>query len=369
MSEDKKMADTFQCPSCGGNMTFDPTTQSLKCGSCGSIEKIETFERPIVEYDFKNFLRENKDKLTNTWEEMSKILKCKSCGAEIVVPPLDTSIACSFCGSSHVEKLDNKDVLKPENLIPFKISFQQSQEIFKKWAENRFMTPFNFKKLYSSDKITGLYAPYWTFDSNTFSNYAVQLGTHYTTMETYTTMENGKSVTHTRPVVHTIWHTKRGTYSEFCDDVFVNGSKNVDPKLSEKVSHYDFKQLVSYNSDYLSGFKAEKYSINIEQAWGIAQEKIREILSQHIRSQQRADEVGGVQLNTQHDNVTFKYVLVPLWISVFNYKNKSFVSLINGQTGRIEGHYPISVLKVIFIVIISVLVVGAGVYFLNYYTQ
>jgi hypothetical protein len=52
---------------------------------------------------------------------------------------------------------------------------------------------------------------------------------------------------------------------------------------------------------------------------------------------------------------------LPLWISAYKYKDKTYRFLINGQTGRVSGEYPKSPLK-IAMVVLGVIIIAAAAY-------
>jgi len=61
-----------------------------------------------------------------------------------------------------------------------------------------------------------------------------------------------------------------------------------------------------------------------------------------------------------HDR-RFNYVLLPLFISNYTYREKLFNFYINGATGRIAGRYPKSAAKIFGIILFGIaLVAGVG---------
>jgi hypothetical protein len=59
----------------------------------------------------------------------------------------------------------------------------------------------------------------------------------------------------------------------------------------------------------------------------------------------------------------FKHVLLPIWISAYRYKDKTFQFLVNGQTGEVQGKAPLSVWKITLLVIFLLIITGAMVWF------
>jgi predicted RNA-binding Zn-ribbon protein involved in translation (DUF1610 family) len=118
-NSDAKQEETerFICPSCAGNMIFDPKKQKLVCLYCSNESEINFEKENINEYDFYN--AENTS--NKNWGNEKRIIKCESCGAETVLDENITAQFCAFCGSSHIIKTEESAGIVPESLIPFKI--------------------------------------------------------------------------------------------------------------------------------------------------------------------------------------------------------------------------------------------------------
>ncbi|MFN2237295.1 MAG: hypothetical protein ACK2U1_23950, partial [Anaerolineales bacterium] len=59
-------------------------------------------------------------------------------------------------------------------------------------------------------------------------------------------------------------------------------------------------------------------------------------------------------------DMTFKYVLLPLWIGTYHYQGKPYQVLVNGQTGKVSGEKPRDSIKTIMIftgMILSLLII------------
>ena len=55
--------------------------------------------------------------------------------------------------------------------------------------------------------------------------------------------------------------------------------------------------------------------------------------------------------------MTFKHVLLPVWIAAYRYKDKPYQFLVNGQTGEVVGKAPWSFWKIFFFSLFCVAVV------------
>ena len=74
------------------------------------------------------------------------------------------------------------------------------------------------------------------------------------------------------------------------------------------------------------------------------------------KKKRKADSVSKLTFNTAYSKVTYKYVLAPIWIANFKFKEKVYNIVINGQTGQIRGEAPVSPAKVAIAIGIAVAV-------------
>ncbi|HHV59247.1 MAG TPA: hypothetical protein GXX49_02940 [Clostridiaceae bacterium] len=355
-TESREETDKFACPGCGANMTFNPDTQTLYCQYCGKSIDIKA-NGDIDEHDFYTANDNAKD-----WGKENRVIKCESCGAQTLLETYSTAQFCAFCGSSHVVKVDESAGIPPQSLIPFKVSLNKATELFKKWIKRRFFAPKAVKTDSQIKKISGVYIPCWTYDSNTFSNYVAEKGTYYYVTRTHWVTRNGKRervVTRERRIR---WRWVSGTYSRFFDDVLVNASKNADSKLMKKLEPFNMKELVPYDSKFLTGFLAERYSIGLDPGWEIAKQEIKAQIRQGVINQINGDEVRNLKIDTRYSNITYKHILLPVWMASYKYKDKIYRFMVNGQTGEVQGYSPVSPWKVVAVVVAVLALLCIGLY-------
>ncbi len=64
------------------------------------------------------------------------------------------------------------------------------------------------------------------------------------------------------------------------------------------------------------------------------------------------------KVDTSISDVTFKHILVPVWIAAYRYRGESFRFVVNGQTGQVAGERPWSIWKLTFAAIAVAIVAG-----------
>lgn len=348
-----------QCASCGGNTVYDPASGTLKCPFCGNEQTLEKTYHNVVEHDFLQALEEK----THNWHDGERVFHCENCGAETILDQHRVADFCSFCGSSHITLSDHDAGIKPALVVPFKISKEEAVEKFKDWMKKRYFAPTKLLQSYTLNALSGAYIPYWTFDAHTNSSYVVRIGTYYYVTVTRTEMRDGKPVQVTEQVRKIRWRTETGTYREFFDDVLVRASQNVASDLIHKVEPFQLGELVDYQSAYLSGFLAERYSIPLKEGWNDATHIIDDRIQNGIYGQVFGDVVEIVNVSTDYKNITYKHILLPIWISSFHFNNKLYRFLVNGQTGKVTGQSPISIVKVSLLVVAIITIIAVVAFF------
>ncbi len=216
-----------------------------------------------------------------------------------------------------------------------------------------------------SNGVKGVYIPAWTYDSNTETDYTGERGVDYQETETYTDYENGKPVTRTRTVTKTRWYPVRGHVRNTFQDVLVLASESLPRKHADKLAPWDLKNLTPYTDDYLSGFVAESYQIDLPHGFDRAREIMEPTIRQTICSDIGGDHQRIGSTNTAYNDIKFEHLLLPIWISAYRYLEKTYQFLVNARTGEVQGERPWSVWKIVLLVVTILAVIGIIVMLVN----
>lgn len=338
-----------KCPDCGGVMDFDPTTGGLSCPYCGHTETIPVSEEEPSAAEEQDF--SNADKVENCdWGAAKKTVLCKACGAESVYDALEISAVCPFCGSNQVMEAADQNTMAPGGVVPFQITDDKAADLFKAWIKKRWFCPKLAKESAKAKHFKGIYLPYWTFDAQTKSEYIGEYGKD----RTVGSGDDERTVTD--------WYPTKGQYEENFDDELVVATTNHNQSILRKLEPFDTAANKTYKPEYVAGFIAERYAVGIKDAWKMAVESIKNKLSSaitsKIRKEKNADHVRSLQVNTVYNNITYKYLLLPVWLSSYKYKDKVYQFMVNGQTGKVAGKTPISAIKVIITVVAALVALG-----------
>lgn len=351
------------CKNCAASLNFEPGTSSLKCPYCGTVNEIEVDKEELTtalkEIDFMKFISDSSNAEVPRQEEA--FVKCTACGAETTIPANVTSSECAFCGTPLIKDQSQiKDVIKPSAVIPFKISKNDAVNKFGEWMKKGFWAPKKAKEYAKPQKIQGIYTPYWTYDSSTITNYTGERGTDYQTTESYTNSD-GESAT--RTVTKTRWNSVSGRVSDYFNDVLVVATESLPKNHVYALEPWNMADLAPFNKKYLAGLKAESYQTNVKDGFDIAKTIMDKTIEETVKNDIGGDHQRISSKNSAYNDVTFKHVLLPIWLSSYRFKDKIYRFVVNGQTGKVEGKRPVSVAKVIFAILIVVAIIFAIIYF------
>jgi DNA-directed RNA polymerase subunit RPC12/RpoP len=345
----------FPCSSCGANLLFAPGQQALNCPYCDSANEIAVSDIPVVENDFHQKLTElekhpGKDDVIEVCE-----IKCDACGAEFSITPGETAGECAYCATPFVLEPHTDVILKPQALLPFKITSKDGMQEFRAWVSKLWFAPNKLKEYArTSEKLKGIYLAHWTYDSNTVTSYMGSRGEHYYVTEHYTDSE-GKS--RTRQVRKTRWYPASGIVTVNFDDILVVANDSLPRKYTEKLEPWDLENVVPYTEEYLSGFSSERYSVGLAEGFDMAKDQVDNVLVRTIKRDIGGDEQRIHSRYTDWNNVTYKHVLLPVWVTAYRYDKKVFRVVINARTGEVQGERPWSWVKIILTALLVIAVI------------
>lgn len=340
-------------------MTHDAAKGKLTCGYCGYSEDIVVEKTEVKEYNLEEALRSGNIK--KGWGTELKSLSCKSCGAVSEISPTVQSTTCPFCGSSQIiDEKPPEDVFTPENLVPFIVDKNKALESFKVWIGSgfaAFFRPSALKSNWQIGKINGMYVPFWTFDADTHSRWSAMAGYHYD-------VEEKQSDGTTKKTQKTRWEPASGAHKQFYDDELVCASKGLDSGMIETLEPFDMKKLTPYKTEYLAGYGAERYTVDLKQGWGIGQKQIQEKIRDACAKAVPGDTVKDLNVNTSWNDMKFKHILLPVWVATYEFGGKTYRFLVNGESGEISGEAPLDWVKVI-VTIVILCAIAAVIYFIS----
>ncbi|MBQ8970332.1 MAG: hypothetical protein IJ073_03355 [Lachnospiraceae bacterium] len=340
------------CPACGGGLLFDPTLGKLKCEFCDSVytpEEVEALwaqkageeSQGLAEPDGGSpdggeTVREYEPVDFGADEEM-RSYSCSTCGAELLADKTTAVMRCPYCGNQTIVEEQFSGAIRPDYIIPFAQTKDQAEEKYYEFYRKRFLLPKSFKNDNHVEEIQGVYVPFWMFSGR------VHLEGSYIAYDEDEDDDGHKYITG-RYEVH-----RRG-YLDF-ENVPADASERMDDDLMDSVEPYKLDGLKDFSMVYLPGFMAERYDVSEEESRERGHDRAEGSIKSEVRKTIKHDGIDQADEKFWYENESTKYALMPVWLLVTKWKDKTFKFAMNGQTGRMVGDLPVSAGKMIGVLV------------------
>lgn len=364
------MTDTFthKCPNCGGPLLFDPKDQKFHCEYCLNVyteDEVTAYDTAQREAHLENdptspleseltFSAESQEDEMTTEEKATfkeatgtdgmaedtldgamELFNCPSCGAQIVTEATTAATYCYYCHNPVVLSGRLSGKFLPEKVLPFTIEKEEAIETFLAWTKKKWFIPKDFFNKEQIDKMTGVYFPYWVVDAEIEG----QMHGMGTTIRIWRVGD----IEYTETKQFDVERQGKISFKELIKNAL---SKNVQQKMVEAVQPFLLDKAVSFKSQYLAGFQAEKRDIEYE----TIQKSIQNELKDYSESLLRDTASGYTTLTKLRtdislDNEDNQYVLLPIWVVTYRSNEQSkkiYYYAMNGQTGKVSGILPVS---------------------------
>ena len=350
----------FPCDQCGSDYRFDPAKGHLVCDHCGHSETIGSGPWKGAALKELDFTAASDDQLPEADIEETRISSCPNCAAQVEFDPATHAAECPFCATPIVTDTGTSRHIKPRGVLPFSVDERTAHKAMADWLGRLWFAPGGLKQYARKGrKMQGIYVPYWTFDADTKSSYRGERGTVY--YETRTVTRDGKKVQ--EKVAKVRWRSVAGRVARFFDDVLVLASHSLPKRYTDALEPWDLPALEPYQPQFLAGFRAEAYTIELSDGYKQARQHMARMIERDVRFDIGGDRQRIHDIDTEVSDVTFKHILLPVWLAAYKYRGTTFRFVVNGRTGRVQGERPWSVIKITIAVILALLV-AAGIGYL-----
>ncbi|MEL7099599.1 MAG: TFIIB-type zinc finger domain-containing protein, partial [Pseudomonadota bacterium] len=317
--DDTQTDHRFPCDNCGADFRFDPDAGALICDHCGNTQSLQdTGRRPaaLAELDFKAAIAAE---LPATEMEVTRVSQCPNCGAQVEFDPDVHATDCPFCATPVVTGTGTHRHIKPRGVLPFALTEKEARGAMTKWLGSLWFAPSGLSDYARKGRpMQGIYVPYWTFDADTKTGYSGERGDVY--YVTRTVMRDGEPTEVREAKVR--WSPRTGRTARFFDDVLVLASRSLPKRFTDALEPWDLSQLAPYAPEYLAGFRAEGYQVELEDGFDEARVHMDRVIERDVRFDIGGDRQRIHQLSTDVSAVTFKHILLPVWLAAYKYNGK-----------------------------------------------
>lgn len=346
-----------KCPSCNASINYNPKSKNWVCEYCGSkftLEELEANERNFESTSVKDSKELKKNKKGKEEDvEMDEYL-CQDCGAKIVADKNTAATFCVYCKNTAILKSRLTEEFSPSQIIPFAKTKEDAVEAFKEVGKGRFLMPKEFADPKNIEEIKGIYIPFWLYSCKMHGK-VTGIGKRISSWST-----------------HDYIYTKTDTYNversgdfEF-NKIPVDGSVRFNDAIMNSIEPFDYKDLTDFSYSYLSGFLAEKYDVEKEEAKKITIDRAQDTCYSELISSVSYSSFMPETKEQQIKEETIDYVLLPVWMVNIKYNEKFYTFAMNGQTGKMIGDIPYSKKKAFIFFSIVFLVIFVIVAIISY---
>ncbi len=352
----------YECPACGGMMEFNVATQKLRCPYCATELAADALEDEEENQDeqadgsagaAEDSFAAQSGNYTQEELEHLKVYSCKSCGAEIVAEENTVSSKCPYCGNNVVMTGQFAGGKKPDGVIPFKITKEEAQNIYKEHIKTRWLAPKIFKDNRKIDEIKGVYVPFYLVSGTAYSHVS---GMGYSIGRRWSDKEYDYTETKEYEIDRDM-NLPVADIPSLCTD-------KANSILMESIEPFDTKGLKPYAGGFLAGFAAESYKEDyVPKCLAKAKERMATSVYDALTSSITEYSSNNITNHTEKiGNLTYKYCLLPVWFFTERYNDKAWNVVINGQTGKVAGVLPEDKKKFTLSVLIKAVVIAAVAY-------
>ena len=322
----------YKCPNCSADLKFNAKTQTFTCEYCSSsFTEAEMKQIAASQEQYAAQRPEEEIQTDQEFAEHTSVYSCDSCGASIMADDTTAATFCYYCHNPIILKGRVSGDFRPSYVLPFQIDRAAAVEHFRSWCKKRWFLPRNFLSEAQQEKITGLYVPFWVTDvdvngemdalgkkirSWTSGSY------RYTETREYALTRKAKIVLRGLPA---------------------DGASHIDDELMEAVEPFDYRQVKPFAMQYLSGFFAEKYDMDMAAMFPRIQKRAVQASDTLLRgTMKNYTTVSVTRSDIKVMNTTWQYMLLPVWFMTYKYNGKIYEFALNGQSAKFVGNPPLN---------------------------
>jgi predicted RNA-binding Zn-ribbon protein involved in translation (DUF1610 family) len=349
---------TYPCRQCGGQLEFDIGSQKLVCPHCGNAQNIVYDRRRVMpEHDYrKTVTTERSDGARrSTLVEGEKEVVCQNCGGHTTFAGTLTSTRCPYCATP-IQRDDIHDAparLPADGIMPFQVDRKKAEAALHQWIHSRWFAPNEFKKYNRTGSFASVYAAYFAYDADTDTRYEGQRGDNYTV--TVGSGDNRRTETRTR------WTSVSGEVHNIFEDLTVLANDGFDRKHVGELEPWPLDGARPFSAEYIAGHLCRTYDHDVEDCFGEARQRMEDEIKATVRHDIGGDRQDIDEMHTRFNALTFRHVLLPIWLLTIIFQGRPFQVFINGITGEVHGQRPYSAIKIAALVVLVLVIAVVGI--------
>ena len=279
----------YKCPACTAPLHFVGASGKLECDFCGSKYDVAEIEALYADKEAKAVeaakqadakAEQNRKKMADMeadgWDTSGlnsdwgkdadgmKAYSCPSCGAELICDETTAATSCPYCGNPTVVPGQFSGALKPEFVLPFKMTKDDAVRALRAHYRGKPFLPRSFTAGNHIEEIQGVYVPFWLFDGGAEGE------VDYKAANSRTYKDDDYEVTETDH-----YDVHRGGSIAF-EKIPVDASSKMPDDHMDSIEPFDYTQMQPFSTAYLPGYLADKYDVTVDDSRARADRRSRE---------------------------------------------------------------------------------------------
>lgn len=344
----------YQCPSCTGPLHFSGASGRLECEYCGASYDVAEIEALYAEKEKKAAEAQQATEEGGAgqgapaadggaWDTSDfcedwgaegdgmRAYGCPSCGAELICEESTAATSCPYCGNPTVVPGQFSGQLRPDFIIPFKLSKEDAVKALKSHYKGKFFLPKSFTAENHLQEIQGIYVPFWMFDGEAEGD------AHYEATRSHTYRSGDYEITETEH-----YDVYRAGSISF-EKIPVDASSKMSDDYMDSIEPYDYQDLKPFSTAYLPGFLADKFDVTVDQCRQRTDQRCEGTLEAVLRNTVTGYNACILKQKTASlKRGKVHYALMPVWMLNTKWDGKDFLFAMNGQTGKLVGELPVN---------------------------
>ena len=343
----------YKCPSCTGPLEFSGTTGKLECPYCGSsyevkyIEELYAQQEETAKEEFTQAEEKRADQQaeggSDWWDQSGlnsdwgadagkmRAYSCPSCGAELICDDTTAATSCPYCGNNTIVPGQFSGSLKPDYVIPFKVTPEEAKEKLLDHYRHKPLLPSVFAKDNKVKEIKGVYVPFWLFDGEAEADVRFEA----TNTDIY---ESGDY-----EITETEHYSVRRCGRVSFEKIPVDASSKMPDEYMDAIEPFDYDELQEFSTAFLPGHLADKFDVSVQDSSARADQRAVNTAVYAMRQDVHAyDTCIEIDHDVELERGQVKYALMPVYMMTTRWNGQEYMFAVNGQTGKTVGKLPIS---------------------------
>ena len=340
-----ELSEVFKCPECSGELRYNIPEQRLVCSFCSKRFTPEEYEKTV------SGGAASQD--SSSGAEQAKFIACPHCGCRISRGALRASAGCPVCfeplnAANHPGKSDLPP--EPDFILPFLQDREDFVRNFRKCLRKRSFVPDSFMNI-ADAPLQALYVPFYLFDASMSGSAAYRA-------EQITYFSGGRGPGSYR---HTVLQG-HAAGQQYYFNVPAGAAGSLEPAITQNLEPFFCEDARPFSKAYSAGLHVQVLENSRQDGYREARGRITASFDRFLS---KAELYTLIKVNSSdYHEVPEKvsYAWFPVWFMECTWQGQPWRIYMNGQTGKMEGHVPVSSGKV-YAWVASLLLFSGGLTF------